>query len=389
MSSGYVITIYYNSGNIVQETHHLDGNCYYRKKVNDKTDEWTLTPHRNEIENIYTSLTGKLNNRMTRLPDGSNPKLAATEVGLYTVNNPANTGLTGWFDFILMKDDNNAAYRKIIGVHAESILYAYESGGNWSPWNIVGNTGAIGYLKTKDKSSIVNAVNEVNSFLNVYVTTADWVPEDLGLPMGGSCTISFNGTASAAITNSLLNTSLKGVISRTSAKIFDFFGTSGNISDPLSGKIGMSRYENGVWGKWVTFNVGNTSDLKTVDKSSVVNAVNEVNDKLQAQDGTISPFDANVSLGFCQCKKYPGGFVNIVFDLKVSIQLENSLTNWYNVAKTSIRPANIIYFPVVYGGGYAAIGRCDTQGNIALKVGINDYTANSWAQGNFCFEHLK
>lgn len=103
---------------------------------------------------------------MTVLVNGSDPRTVTT-VGFYTVKTPASlTGVPGWFDFIMMLDNNNAKYRSIIGTSdATAIYYAHEFNGVWSDWYVLQNTGLLSDLKTTAKSSGVSAINELYSCL--------------------------------------------------------------------------------------------------------------------------------------------------------------------------------------------------------------------------------
>ena len=114
---------------------------------------------------IQGLINAKVNNTMTVLPEGGNPQGSATAVGFYTINNPLNMNISGWFNFIIMRSNNDANSRCIVGLYQDRLYYSWRNSdtGLWSEWFIVQNTGKLSDLNTTNKNSVVDAVNEVLS----------------------------------------------------------------------------------------------------------------------------------------------------------------------------------------------------------------------------------
>lgn len=315
------------------------------------------------INEVNANLDGKLNNKMIALPEASDPR-DATTVGFYTVKNPLSiAGVTGSFNFVLMQDNNNQKYRSILGVSNRSIIYiAHELDGVWSDWKVLQNTGFLGDLKTKEQNTIVGAINELQESASASITRTDWTPTDLGLPYGGSRNVSFGSSAAAAISNSVITTTLKGVIHRSGADTYDFFGTAGNNSDLLSGKIVMARYTTnattnvGVWGEWRTFNIGDMNTLKTSNKNTIVDAVNEVNSKSAYNYGWST-----------------NSYVKITIDMSGQTTQDktaliiNGLCNNV-IVNTTIRFFNLGYTIKDFGDSAITVESLDVIGNIFIII---------------------
>ena len=159
------------------------------------------------IDTLNSGLTGKINKSMTRLTEGADPRTAAVNVGFYTINKPSGFGayIDGWFDFLLMKSDDNPNFRKIVGLYKNTLYVSYESNSKWSDWIMIPSVGLLSNLKTTNKDSVVAALNELNDILAKFslmnITSGDLLQIALTLPVLSSRTIYISSSAIGSITN--------------------------------------------------------------------------------------------------------------------------------------------------------------------------------------------
>ena len=154
---------------------------------------------------IQGLINAKINNTMTVLPEGGNPRGAATAVGFYTIYNPINMNISGWFNFIIMKSNNDANSRCIVGLYQDRLYYSWRNSdtGLWSEWFIVENTGLLSDLKTTSKDSVVGAVNEIydntkNEAFAVSVASGITAVSMLARKIGSLIVINFDVAGSFA-----------------------------------------------------------------------------------------------------------------------------------------------------------------------------------------------
>lgn len=114
----------------------------------------------------------------------------------------------------------------------------------WTPWSIFENTGWLRNLQTTDKNSIVSAINEVNSKLNIWANTATWTPNTANMKVGESrpimCGTAFMGSV---IGQTIAGT---GTISKTGTDIYSIIIMNCNAAGTLWGLYGI-RWNAGVW----------------------------------------------------------------------------------------------------------------------------------------------
>lgn len=152
------------------------------------------------IDTLNSSLSGKINNRMTLLPDRSDPRVEAKTVGFYTVYNPSSPAISGWFNFVVFQSSNNPAFRQIIGATGTTLLYSGENNGTWSDWSTFQNIGLLSDLKTINKNSVVEAMNELytktaynygweaNPYVKITIDTTGQITQDkTALMINGLC----------------------------------------------------------------------------------------------------------------------------------------------------------------------------------------------------------